>query len=134
MKTLSQARDALSLELQRGYIEGDGCLPEADTDINNASRRVIEAMAEENGEAWLGKFNLHGDERHGAVPVIWKWDGGLVYNFGCDFVAPKFDEALEKLLRERDDAEYTTTAADVVRLRAIFERIAAIGGISLIWT
>lgn len=134
MSALPQASNKLRRELRRGLLEGDGCLPEADTEINAASRAVVSAMAEDHGEAWLGKINLHGDERHGAVPVMWKWDGELVHNFGCAFVAPRFDEDLAKLIRDRDDAEYTTTAADAVRVEAILERVYAIGGISLSWT
>lgn len=134
MSAVSQARSKLSRELRRGLLEGEGCLPEADTAINAASRGVVSAMREEHGEAWLGKINLHGDERHGAVPVMWKWDGELVYNFGCAFVAPKYDEELAKLIRERDDAPYTGTAPDAVRVEAIFERVYAIGGIYLNWT
>lgn len=134
MSALSEAGNKLRRELRRGLQEGDGCLPEADTAINNASRSVITAMVEDHGEAWLGKINLHGDERHGAVPVLWKWDDEPVCNFGCAFVTPRHDADLERLIRERDDATYTTTAADAVLVEAIINRVYAIGGIYLSWT
>ena len=57
-----------------------------------------------------------------------------MWNFSCAFVAPRHDEELERLIRERDDAPYTTTADDAVRVEAIMDRLYAVGGIYLRWT
>lgn len=91
---------------------GEGWPVEADDNLNDSCRRLIAAIADENGEAWLGRINLYGSERHGATPYIWKWDGSLVRNFSCAFVLPRYDAEVERMVRERDDAPYTTTADD----------------------
>ena len=132
--TLAEARRALAREVRRGMREGGGSLPEADDDINDASRAVVRFMAAERGEAWLGKINLYGNERHGGALVMWQWDGTSVYNFGADFVCPTHDAELERLIHERDAAPYTTTAADAARVDAILARLEEVGGIHLYWT
>ncbi len=106
--------------------------PESVTELNDASRRVVAAMKEEHGKAFLGHINLYEDTR--GKPCIWEWDGGLVYNFGASFVAPVHDAELERLILERDAAQYTGTKDDAKRLLAISERLAVIGGVHLIWS
>jgi hypothetical protein len=136
--TVKEASRELTTEFVRGLREGDGCLPEADSAINNASRRVIEAMQEEHGEAWLGQINLSEGDRvkNGGKPeaAMWKWDGGLVYNFGCSFVLPRFDAELLRLILERDVAPYTGTREDSGRVTKILERVREVGGRTLAWT
>jgi len=135
VSTLAEAKRALLREVRRGLRESDGSLPEADDDINDASRVVVEFMAKENdGEAWLGQINLYGNDRHGGAPVMWRWDGAPVYNFGASFVSPQHDAELERLIRERDDAPYTSVQADAERVDAILARLEEIGGVSLHWT
>jgi hypothetical protein len=136
--TLAKASRDLTHEFVRALHEGDGCLPEADEAINNASRRVVEAMREEHGEAWLGQINLsEGDRvRNGGKPeaAMWRWDGGLVYNFGSSFVLPRFDAELLKMILERDTAPYTGGAEDAPRLQKITDRVREIGGHTLVWS
>lgn len=134
-KTLDEARVMMLHELERSFREGDGWPVEADHDLNDAHRALVDAMAKAHGgECWLGRINLYGAERHGASPYLWKWDGTLVRNFSCAFAVPRHDAELERLIRERDDAPYITTAADAVRVDAIFDRITALGGHHLFWT
>src|SRR5271157_5883921 len=98
MDALKQARTELALEVvrlalevERGLREGDGCLPEADNSINNASRRLVQAVQDAGGEAWLGKINLYAEDRAPVgTPVLWRWDGSLVCNFAAAFVAPRY--------------------------------------------
>ena len=129
--TLAEARRALLKEVRRGMKEGGGSLPEVDDDINDASRAVVRFMAAEHGEAWLGDIN---GDRHDGAPIMWRWDGSPVYNFGAAFVCPTHDAELERLIRERDDAPYTTTVADAERVDAILARLEEVGGIHLYWT
>jgi hypothetical protein len=131
---LDEARRDLTKKVVQSAREHEGWPGEADERVNNANRRVVAAMAEAHGEAWLGKINLYGNERHGGHPVMWKWDGGTVYNFDAAFVVPAFDEELVRLVKERDDAEYTGTKDDAVRVEAIMQRITDIGGVHLFWT
>ena len=130
---LDDARKDHHANFIRSVREGGGWPVEADEYLNNSCRRLVQAMHDQHGECWLGKVNLYDKERHGAVPVLWKWDGSLVRNFSCAFVVPTYDETLERLIRERDDAPYTTTAADAVRVGEIIERITALGGEHLYW-
>jgi len=134
MTDTQAAKRAVTVAFMKSVYEGDGWPVEADRDLNDANRALIAAMADERGECWLGKINLYGEERHGKAPVLWKWDGDLVYNFGCAFVVPAYDADLERLIRERDDAPYTGVAGDSVRVEAIMARIAALGGHNLLWT
>jgi hypothetical protein len=132
--TVQEAKEKHSKEFMRSVSEGDGWPCEADNDLNDACRSLVAAIAAEHGEAWLGLINLYGEKRHGASPYIWKWDGSTVLNFSCAFVLPRHDVELERLIRERDDAEYTGTSADAVRVDAIFKRLEEAGGHHLFWT
>ena len=144
MTTLAEAKKQLTTGLFDSIRRGGGFHPEeADPVLNAASRKVIEAMAAANGgECWLGRVNLHKGQRedddgrheplHWQTP-LWKWTGKPVCNFGASFVVARFDAELERLIRERDAAPYTTTAADYERVTVIHERLDAVGGVRLHW-
>ncbi len=132
--TTTEARDDLTRAVVKSARDNDGWPGEADASVNNASRRVVEAVRDEHGEAWLGKINLYGAERHGGHPIMWEWDGSLVYNFGAAFVAPGFDAELVRLIEERDAAPYTGTTDDAKRVDGVFSRLQEIGGVHLFWT
>lgn len=134
MTNTEEAKRAVTVAFMKSVYEGDGWPVEADEVLNDANRSLIAAMAAEHGECWLGKVNLYGEERHGKAPVLWKWDGDIVCNFGCAFVVPAYDAELERLIRERDDAPYTGAAGDVPRIEAIMARVTALGGLHLLWT
>jgi len=134
MTKTQEARAEHTVAFVKSILEGDGWPVEADERLNDSCRGVIEAMAEELGECWLGSINLYGEERHGAKPYIWKWTGDLVRNFECSFVVPAYDAELERLIRERDDAPYTGARDDAARIGVIMDRIAAVGGAHLYWT
>ncbi len=147
MTTLSEATRRLTACFFQSIRHSGGCHPEeADPQLNEANRDVIQAMAAmHGGECWLGRVNLHhelpedededGEHEpfHADVP-LWKWSGKTVYNFGASFVLPRHDAHLEQLIRQRDDADYTTTDADYERVTAIHERIVAVGGVLLHWS
>lgn len=134
MTTLEQARRDLTRKvvasIREGWLEGG-----VDNTINNANRKLIKVMAETHGgEVWLGKINLYDADRKNNLPIMWKWDGDLVHNFDCAFAVPAYDEELVRLVKERDEAEYTGTREDAVRVEKIMARITDIGGVSLVWT
>ena len=131
--TVEAANSAQLKEFIRSMRESDGYHPrEADSNLNDSNRTLIEAMAAENGVAWIGKINLY-KEDEGKDP-LWQWDGSLVYNFGASFVVPHDDERLRQLIIDRDRSKYTGTAADSVLVEAIMDRIAELGGFNLIWS
>lgn len=114
------------------HVKHNGCLsPEADSHWNADNRLLIEAMAAEHGEAWLG--DLNGYQQPNWHP-IWKWDGKPVCNFGASYVVPHYDAELERLIRQRADAPYSGVAADWERVSVIFTRISELGGYHLFWS
>jgi len=133
MNYTSQAVGRLT-NLMLPHLRFNGCLPEADPDINDASRQIVMAMVKDHGECWLGKINLYGDDRGKPEKVLRKYDGGIVYNFGASFVIPEFDQKLVDLIIGRDTAMYEGTKKDALRLDPIFNRIEKLGGHSLHWT
>lgn len=139
MSELREAQKEHTAKFFESVKKGEGWPVEADGSLNNSARRLVAAMFDEKGEAWLGHVNLHGDARFKAgatdhSKAYWKWDQGMVYNFGADFVVPVFDQVLLDLIRERDLAPYTSVADDVPRVVAIHDRVAAIGGTLLSWS
>ena len=135
MDHVSEASRALGQEIRRAHVDGDGSMPEADAGVNDASRRMIEAVKREHGSAWLYKINLHGEERGNEHEAAFEWDGSSpIYNFGCDAVAPFRDAELVGLIMARDAGPYTSVRDDVPRVNAIMDRIRAIGAHLVIWT
>jgi hypothetical protein len=145
MTTLAEAKERLTACFFNSLRHSGGLHPEeADPELNEANRGVIEALATAHGgECWLGHVNLDHDlpddddsqhEPPNWITPLWKWSGKPVYNFGASFVAPRYDAELERLIQERDAAPYTTTAADYQRVTAIHERLAAVGGVCLHWS
>jgi hypothetical protein len=108
----------------------DGCLPEADQDIGAASQAVITEMVYVHKEPWLGLINRHNK----VVPRLRPWYTDIAYMCSSSFIIPAFDRELDDLMRNREQAEYTGTRDDAVRLRAIYARVAELGGEILIWT
>jgi|SRR5579885_1381132 len=132
---VSKAKIALQREVFRSLRENEGHIGEADDAVNDASRAVIAAVAAQHGEAWLGQFNLYGSDRGRRERALWRWDGeNPVVNFGADFVLPKQDEEVMRLILERDSAPYTGVAADRKWLDAIIARVEGLGGILLTWS
>jgi len=105
---------------------------EANDYWNDDQRQIIRDMYEQNGGCWLGNINMYDSNRD--KPVMWQWNEDFVYNFGCSFVIPKYDEELERLILERDKTPYTGTSDDYKLVTAITDRIAKIGGRCLMWS
>lgn len=114
--------DAIAFDL-----EFDGCIRE-DTDTVTPSLAIVSAGLEEWGEVWLATVNRRNKE---GSPIV-KYDGENAR--WADFALPVFDAELERLLLERENAEYTGTKADSVRIHAIYKRAAEIKGETLIWS
>lgn len=127
MKTLAE----LSKETTNYLAMNEGT-SEFDMSINNISRTVIQAMKEEKGNCFLGKINLYGEEREKEYKLI-EYTGQMVYNFEYAFCIPCYDTELERMINERNKAEYTGTKDDSIRVKKIMERINEIGGEYLFW-
>lgn len=120
--SVKEASERLGRELARIRAEGHDTIPEADSRVNDASRAIVDAMAKEYGEAWLALMNPHKGEES-----VWKWDGSTVYNSSADMVLPCDDAELRRLL-----ADFRQKSS-IMEIKAIHDRLAAIGGEILIW-
>jgi len=126
------ASQNLANEVARAIREGDGCIPEADSALNDASRAAIAELRDRHGVAWLGDVNAREGGR-----VLWEWDGSLVGNFGADFVVPAFDNDLATLLVEYRARNWQSIADRdwiAARIVAIFDRVRELGGVVLVWS
>jgi len=119
-----------SNDYHRRNIEWGGTC-EFDMEINDISRAKIQAASEVWPEVWLGKVNLYNKDK--GKPILKQWGGELVYNFEYTFLIPAYDKELETLIYDRDNADYTGTKDDIVRIDAIFNRIEGLNGIILSW-
>jgi len=108
----------------------DGCFQEADDNLNDASRDLINAMIEEHGKVWLGSYNLYDNDR----VAVWEHWGGLVCNFEAAFVLPVESQELSDLILERHDSEYTGSKDDWARLKVISKMVRDLGGKDLYWS
>lgn len=127
MNKFGKAAEHLTDTFIQSVQEGGGSPVEADSNLNDASRNVIRTMHEACGSVWLGRINIYKYDQN--LPVIRKWDEGLVYNFGADFVIPQFDEALEKHLRDWNEKGASAQLYDT-----IYDRVAELGGKMLHWS
>jgi hypothetical protein len=115
------------------YLRLNEGTSEFDMSINDISRNVIAAMKAEFGNCFVGKINLYGEERKKGYKLV-EYTGQIIYNFEYSFCLPCYDAELERMIDERDKAEYTCTADDYIRVNAITERIYALKGENLFWS
>ena len=127
MKTLAELEKE-----QREYVRyrgGHWEIGEGDWRINKFSRAKVRAFRREHGEAWMGNINFY-DE---TPPNFTQYIKGIVRNFEYAFVIPHNDPVLKGLIDKRNETPYTGTEQDSMLIEPIFDRLEAIGGISLNW-
>ncbi len=110
-----------------------GSTSEFEPITNKYSRSIIRAFRHEHGSAWLGNVNLYGDNRGKRDAILTEYTRGMVYNFQYSFIIPEYNQELEQLILDRDNAPYTGTKADCVRIDTIFAKIEALNGKHLHW-
>lgn len=96
---------------------------EFDDGLNDLTRQKISCFCKENPQAWLGSINA----RNSDNPIIEQYTGGLVYNFGADFIVPVYDETLVSMITQ------WRQKAEIKLLDKIQNRIKQIGGLYLHW-
>lgn len=105
---------------------------EANPVLNDSAIALMTALAEEHGQAWLGKVNRYKGDKGSPV---WEWDGGLVHNFGADFVVPAYDRQLALLILDRAATSGEYDAGRNFRtLEAIAARVRELGGVFVDWS
>ena len=132
MEKLHAAQKAITEVFQDAWNNGDYFPTEFQPELNDKTRQLIAAYAEQHGQAWLGNINLYGDDRGKAEKILFPLDQ-FVCNFAAAFIVPAYDQELVDLIYERDIAPYTGTKDDSQRIDVIFNRIDALGGLSLHW-
>ena len=121
---------ALEIKMQNDYTLCRGgilFIEEADDEYNDYNRRIIDCFYKKYGTALLGTVNFK-DKGYGPFT---QYNGEKVYNFGCDFIIPKHDEMLEKMILawngEKTDLEKEVTISNIYR------RVENISGIVFKW-
>lgn len=94
--------------------------------INQLSRATVRL----NRPCYIWRVNRYNKEKEAIASEYRK---GMVFNYGGCFVTKERDADLLRLIEEREAAPYTGTAADLVRVNAIHNRLAEIGGVTLHW-
>jgi hypothetical protein len=128
MSIIQNARRRFLDIMVENLKKGDGWYTEDDSDINDGTRDVVEAMHDHYGVCWLGRINLRGK----LGLVMWEYEE-RVCNFGADFVLPKYDKILHDLILKRDETSYTNVADDGEMLDPILDRIIELNGYVLTW-
>ena len=114
-----------------GYWE----LGEADSTNNDWNREEIAAMRQIYGTVYMVDVNYHGEKRKkvlaGSESIFEEVTDEPVYNFAGSFCVPIKDRELEEMiLAWNRDERLPKKASDVDKIQ---DRVAAIGGINLIW-
>lgn len=131
-------RLAIAKKLQYLHISRSGgylALREADTVNNDLNRMEIDAMKQIYGVAYLVDVNYFGGKREriltGEESIFEEVTDEPVYNFAGSFCVPKKDSELERMILEwNKDDRLPKKGADVDKIQ---DRVAAIGGINLVW-
>ena len=103
---------------------------------NKLTRDVVVSYVSTYGDKTrVGVINRYGKDNGSDKSFFWKPRPyhPFVYTFEVAFVIPEEDQRLHDLLKGREDAPYTGTAADWVWVTKIINRIEEIGGEHLSW-
>lgn len=114
-----------------GYLE----LREADTVNNDLNREEIAALKQIYGTVYLVNVNYYGEKRDqilaGEESIFEEVTDEPVYNFAGTFCVPQKDPELERMiLAWNGDDRLPKKGADVDKMQ---DRVAALGGINLVW-
>lgn len=131
-------RLALAKKIQFRYIACSGGYlepREADTTNNDLNRKEIAAIKQIYGVAYMVDVNYFGEKRErilaGEESIFEEVTDAPVHNFAGSFCVPRKDQELERLiLAWNGDNKLPKKGADVDKM---YDRVTAIGGISLIW-
>lgn len=75
----------------------DGIIINNDSKINDLNRQIIMALKKSAGAAFIGNINHYSPD---TATILKEYTGQFIYNFGCDFCIPSFDEPLVGLIME----------------------------------
>lgn len=131
MLDLSMCRKLMTdvhIDAQRSGLFGPG---ETFDEVNRISRATIRAFKREKSTAWLGKINLYSQKD--CKTILVPYMGGMVQNFSCIFVVPKFDQKLVDMIMNRYNSPSEGMSVDIKHIDRISDRIDRLGGIHLHW-
>lgn len=121
------------INTERDYVTSRGgylSIPEADGTYNDLSIRIIRAMRQEHGHAFIGSINFSEALRkgvHKAPPKVYhEYTGQRLYTGCCDFCVPQEDKQLESLILGYNKGELSSPSK-------IIDRIYEIDGQTILW-
>ena len=97
---------------------------ENDSKINDLNRQIILALKKCTGAAFIGNINHYSPD---TATILKEYTGQFIYNFGCDFCIPSFDELLIGLIMEWNKTN------KIKILNEVYARIEHLGGAVFIW-
>lgn len=113
--------------MQGGYLG----IKEADSNYNDLNIKLINAFKKLHKKAFLGNVNFDGEKRpqiiNGSADVYEEYAGQKLFTSCCSFCVPSPDAVLADLIRKWN----ATSTASLIE--DIYNRIAAIGGFTVIW-
>lgn len=110
----------------------NGSSSEFDPSINDISRARIAAYYKQHGQCFLIKINDYNCDRRNPQITYTPYTGQLIYNFEFSLALPVEDEQLRELIVEQN-REHPTLSGLTERVKAIFERVEVLHGITLHW-
>lgn len=114
------------------FIKRNGHIPEADDELNDLQRQKIQAVYDEFGCAYMGKFNYYDENRKNltAEDIYIEYKEQMICNFGADFVVPIKDEAFANMIIEWNQK----TPTSLKLIERITHRADELNGTNLIWS
>lgn len=116
MKTLEQLNT-----IENNYILQHGGIlniTEGNWKQNTISRNKIKALKNQYGTCFLGKINLCSKDES----ILTEYKKGMVYNFGCNFAIPEYDQKLVDLIKQHNKD-----------INKIYGRVERLNGIVINW-
>jgi hypothetical protein len=114
------------IEEENSYFANGNWPTEFDQGLNDIQRQKIEVFKEKYGQCWLGRINKKFDDNN----HLKEYEGEKVYNFGADFIIPKYDEKLELMIQSYLSNSHESAFSNI---NDIFGYVHRIGGISFFW-
>jgi hypothetical protein len=129
MTPIERALYWLAESVRDGHLEMEAGYPYANP-LNDRTRKLIAAVREQLGAAWLFKLDQDSWDRPDR-PLLREWDGvEIVRNFDASAVVPAYDTELVKLVEDYRAAKLPELDA---KIELVFARVRALGGHALEW-
>ena len=124
MKTLEQVRT-----IENDYIRQCGGvwnITEGYWKQNTISRNKVRALKSQYGTCFIGDIN-----KRDNVPVLREYKRGMIYNFGCCFAIPEYNQELVDMIEQYNNKPYSSEL--MKDIENITDKVNELGGVLLNW-